>query len=113
MSAPDDALAAALRALRAEYLADAPARLAELWSAWARVQNGDAESLARLQTLAHRLAGTGGAYGLPEVTETARAVDRACRALRESGVAAGPGEVQSLRGLVQAIADAFDASTRE
>jgi HPt (histidine-containing phosphotransfer) domain-containing protein len=108
---PDEKLAAALRELRAEYLEQSPQRLAELWSAFARVQNGDADGLARLQSFAHRLAGTGGSYGLPAVTDTARALDQACRALRETGNAPRPADVQQVRSLLQGVADAFAAAT--
>jgi len=113
MSTPDDKLQAALRVLRAEYLDDAPRRLAELWTAFARVQFGDAESLTRLQSLLHKLAGTGGAYGLPAVTDTARAAEQRCHALSSAGVPPTSSDVQQLRTLIQGVADAFDASSQE
>ncbi len=109
---PDDKLAAALRQLRAEYLDNAPRRVAELWTAYARVQNGGVQSLEGLRTLVHRLAGTGGSYGLPVVTDRAVAADQSCRALLEAGTPLTPDDLQRLRLLVQGIADAFqDAST--
>lgn len=113
-TSPDDPLAGALRRLREEYLAASPQRVAELWTAYARVQNGGAPSLDGLRTLVHRLAGTGSSYGLPVVTERARAADQACRALLESGAPLSSDDVQRLRRLVQGIADAFqDATTSE
>lgn len=106
--ANDPALEAALRELRAEYLAAAPARLGELWSALDRVQNGDAEALSALRVLAHRLAGSGGGYGMPDVSTAARAADEHCKALIAAASPAGSADVSQLRVLIQGIADAFE-----
>ena len=109
----DEALAAALRVLREQYLADAPDRLAELWSTFARVQFGDPAALEKLQSLTHRLAGTGGAYGFPGVTDAARAVELACRALRDAGRTPVPSELAGLRVMIEGVADAFGATPQE
>ena len=110
----DDKLEAALRQLRADYLAAAPERVAELWTAYARVQNGGVAALEGLGILVHRLAGSGGAYGLPDVTERAREADRECRLLIASLTPPTPDDLQRLRSGVQGIADAFhNASTPE
>lgn len=108
---PDEKLAAALRELRADYLADAPRKMAELWTAYARVQNEGAASLDGLRLLVHRLAGTGSSYGLPAVTERARDADQSCRLLIEAGAPLTPEDSQRLRRLVQGIADAFQDAT--
>jgi len=111
-SAPDDQLAVAIEALRAQYLAEAPTRIAELWTEFARVQNGDAHALPALRTLAHRLAGSGGSYGLPDVTTCGRAMDQFCRAV--GGALPSSPQVADLRLLIQRIADAFhEASSPE
>ena len=107
MESPEDELAAALRELRAEYLADSTQRLGELWSALKRVQNGDADALPSLRVLVHRLAGSGGGYGLPEVSTTARAADDRCRSLIDGGVPPTAADVNQLRVLIQGVADAF------
>jgi HPt (histidine-containing phosphotransfer) domain-containing protein len=110
----DDDLAAALHRLRADYLAAAPERIAELWTAYARVQNGGVQLLEGLGTLVHRLAGTGASYGLPAVTARAREADEACRQMIASRAPLAPGDMQRLRALLQGIADAFqDASFSE
>ena len=105
MTDTDEQLAAAISALRTQYLAESPKRVAELWTEFARVQNGDAAALERLRMLVHRLAGSGGAYGLPDVTDRARAADQFCR----EALSAPPGTavVAQLRLLIQRIADAF------
>jgi hypothetical protein len=93
--------------LRAEYLADAPRRVAELWSSLERVQNGDPDGLGELRVLVHRIAGSGGGYGFPEVSRAAQAADDLCRGLllRQSAVSAS--DAARLRELVQGVADAF------
>lgn len=106
MTESDEHLAAAISALRTQYLAESPKRVAELWSEFARVQNGDTAALERLRTLVHRLAGSGGAYGLPDVTDRARAADQFCRGPL-SGTPGGAVDVAQLRTLIQRIADAF------
>lgn len=113
MTTPDEQLQAALGVLRAEYLAESPARLAELWTEFAGVQNGDGGALEALRTLVHRLAGSGGAYGLPVVTDSARAADQFCRAAAGE-VPLSKERVAGLRDLIQRIADAFhEASSPE
>ncbi|MFI5208117.1 MAG: Hpt domain-containing protein [Gemmatimonadales bacterium] len=107
MTAPeDDPLFVALRALRAEYLADAPQKIAGLWSALARVQNGEPAAVGELRTMVHHLAGSGGAYGYPVVTEHARAAEQLIDRRSAGGFAAV--ELADLRTHLQALADAFD-----
>jgi HPt (histidine-containing phosphotransfer) domain-containing protein len=92
--------------LRGEYLADAPRKIAELWNALARVQNGEPDAAGELRTLVHHLAGSGGAYGFPVVTERARAAEQLIDRL-DAAQAAAAG-IAELRAHVQALADAFD-----
>lgn len=107
MSTPeDDPLFVALRALRAEYLADAPRKITELWNALARVQNGEPGAVGELRTLVHHLAGSGGAYGFPLVTERARAAEQLIDRRGAARLAAA--ELAELRAHLQALADAFD-----
>lgn len=108
---PDDRLADALRLLRAEYLADAPRKVAELWAAHAGVQNDGVQKLEALRVLVHRLAGSGGSYGLPAVTERAADADQFCRSFIEAGTPLTPYDLERLRALVQGIADAFHNAT--
>jgi hypothetical protein len=107
VSPAEEDLQRALRELRLEYLAESPRRVAELWSALERVQNGVTGSLAELRLLVHRLAGSGGGYGLPEVTIASRAADTFCRSLLDAGAPPGADDVTQLRVLIQGVADAF------
>jgi len=74
-----DPVAAALRELRREYHAEAPARVAELEHALDRLRAGEDGADARLGVLLHRLAGSGGAYGFPKVSVVARELEQMVR----------------------------------
>lgn len=103
----DEELARKLAVLRAAYIAESPARIAELWTAFARVQNGDLLALETLAGLLHRLAGSGGAYGLMRVTEEARAGEHVAHRIHESGRAPASNELSDLRLRIQNLAEAF------
>jgi HPt (histidine-containing phosphotransfer) domain-containing protein len=102
----NDPLFVALRALRAEYLADAPRKTAELWNALARVQNGEPEAPGDLRRLVHHLAGSGGAYGFPVVTERARAAEQLID--RHGAARFAATGLTELRAHLQALADSLD-----
>jgi chemotaxis protein histidine kinase CheA len=76
-----DPLEAAMQGLRAEYLADAPERVRELSAALGRLRAHDQTALADLQRYFHRLAGSGGSYGFPEISSRSRAAEHAVAAL--------------------------------
>jgi len=63
-----------LRALREGFIAGLPERLETMRAA----QRGD--DRGTLQHEAHRLAGTGVSYGLPQLTVWGREVEKKCRA---------------------------------
>ena len=63
-----------LAALRDAFVGGLPARLDGLRAALA------AGDRVAVQVEAHRLAGTGVSYGLPELSEWGRAVERLCKA---------------------------------
>ena len=62
-------------ALRRDYLRDAPERLAELRKDLAAFRAGEQDALESLRQRFHRLAGSGGSYGFPGVTEIAREME--------------------------------------
>jgi len=72
----DEQLDDAMAALQREYLREAPARLAELHKDLAAFRAGEADALESLRVRFHRLAGSGGSYGFPRVTEVARAMEQ-------------------------------------
>jgi diguanylate cyclase (GGDEF)-like protein len=62
--------------LQREYLAELPARLEELRAGAQAFRAGQPDAGPALKTKFHRLAGSGGSYGFPEITEIARAVEQ-------------------------------------
>lgn len=74
-----DPVAEALRSLRRTYLDEAPARVAELRRAVTALRGRDEAAETTLTTLLHRLAGSGGAYGFPAVSVTARELEQIVR----------------------------------
>jgi diguanylate cyclase (GGDEF)-like protein len=70
-----DPLDDAFLELQREYLDELPARLDELRTDAAAFRAGSPEAGALLKTRFHRLAGSGGSYGFPEISEVARATE--------------------------------------
>lgn len=62
--------------LRREYLAEADERLAELRADAAAFAAGHAAAIPSLRTRFHRLAGSGGSYGFPEIGRIAREAEQ-------------------------------------
>jgi HPt (histidine-containing phosphotransfer) domain-containing protein len=71
----DEELAQIMREFRASLLV----RIADMRSEMALAQKGDAEARDRLQTLAHRLRGSAGSFGLAEIGEVARIIENECK----------------------------------
>ena len=105
-----DPLNTALAELRREYLFDVPGRLAELRKDVAAFRAGEADAVQSLIGRFHRLSGSGGSYGFPEISEIARGGERWLRTEEPT-----PGEVAAMRleELVDRLAAAFDAAARE
>jgi len=74
-----DPVAAALRELRREYQAEGPTRVMELATAFRALSEGEESAETALAMLCHRLAGSGGAYGFPDVSIAARAMEQLLR----------------------------------
>jgi HPt (histidine-containing phosphotransfer) domain-containing protein len=89
------------------YFDSLPEKRTQLADAWAVVQASawSADSLARLKTPVHRLAGSAGSYGLEEVGWAARALDAS---LKVSGTTPEQQDEieQQLETLLAALADA-------
>ena len=75
MSFPDDGPDEALRELLRDYLREAPAKLAALRKDLAAFRAGEPDALESLRGRFHQLAGSGGSYGIPRVSEVARAME--------------------------------------
>lgn len=99
----NDPVAEALRELRREYLAESQSRVEELLRGLEALAAGEDGAETALTMLFHRLAGSGGAYGFPQVSATARELERLLRS-EPHWTSARLGEV---RAGIQDIADAF------
>jgi diguanylate cyclase (GGDEF)-like protein len=67
-----DELARVLEQLTREYVAESPARLQELRKDIAALRAGETDATKSLVMRFHRLAGSGGSYGFPEISNIAR-----------------------------------------
>ena len=105
-----DVLNDALADLRREYLFDAPGRLAELRKDMLAFRAGEPDAVGSLIRRFHKLAGSGGSYGFPEISEIARGGEGWLRTESPS-----PGEVANVRleELINRLAAAFDGAARE
>ena len=90
--------------LRREYLAEAPARLGELRKDLEALNAAEPDAAASLKVRLHRLAGSGGSYGFPDISAIARST--------EQWLAEHPGPDQEglarLRDAIATIAGLFD-----
>lgn len=94
----------ALAQLRREYVAESPARLQELRKDIAAFRAGEADASRSLSVRFHRLAGSGGSYGLPEISEVGREMERWLK----TGPAPGPEAATKLDDALQRLASSFD-----
>ena len=108
-----DRLDVAMKALRAEYLADSPERVRELSAALGRLRTKDADALADLQRYFHRLAGSGGSYGFPLVTDRSRAGELAVALLARDGRSLVREDFAILEHHVLGVTDAFRDAQRD
>lgn len=104
-----DPVAEALRELRREYHAESPARVEELRRGLVALTAGEDGAEMGLAMLFHRLAGSGGAYGFPQVSVTARELERLIR----SEPHWTPARLAEVHAGIQEIADAFSSGAAE
>ena len=107
-----DKLRSALKTLRAEYLADSPERVRELSEALGRLRARDAAALGDLHRCFHRLAGSGGSYGFPEITTRSREAEHAVASLAAETRLLERADFALLEHHVLAVADAFRDAQR-
>jgi len=111
-----DPLETAMRALRVEYLYEAPERVRELSAALGRLRTGDTSAFEDLERYFHRLAGSGGSYGFPEITERGRTAEHvvirlagAARTLQREDFAILEEHVLNVARVFQTAQREFDA----
>ena len=71
--------------LRTEFRGSLPAKLKRMRSLWERVdcEEPDADALEMLRRELHTMAGSGGSFGLPQVSKAAAAAEDALDGLKE------------------------------
>src|SRR5215218_8983618 len=76
-----------LKELQEYFAGRLPERLAELEEAWAALAESgwETERVRTLHRLAHSLTGAGSTFGFPEVSRTARVLERFLKAMLDSG----------------------------
>ncbi|HKV72940.1 MAG TPA: diguanylate cyclase [Gemmatimonadales bacterium] len=97
-----------LAALRREYVADGPARLAELRKDLAAFLAGEPDAVESLTGRFHRLAGSGGSYGFEEISTISQEVEQWLRA--DPAVAPNPDARGRLSKAVDRLSAAFDTA---
>jgi HPt (histidine-containing phosphotransfer) domain-containing protein len=107
----DAALERALAALGAKYLAENPARLAELDASLARAVSGDREALSELRMLLHRIAGSAGSYGFGDATDRARVAEADVARAADSGSPLTPEIGRQLAGRLAELRAAFPSES--
>lgn len=95
--------------LRREYLAEAPARLNELRKDLEALRAGEGDAAASLKVRFHRLAGSGGSYGFPEISTAARAAEQS---LGAQG-ALDPAGIEQVAAMIEGLTAAFDRAGTE
>jgi len=110
--ATHDPLADALHELRAIYLGEAPERVRELSAALGRLRLGQPDALNDLHLYFHRLAGSGGSYGFPDITDCSRSAEHAVQRLVSSRRAVENADLAGLEQYVLDLAAAFAAAQR-
>ena len=103
-AAVSDELEQVLAQLRREYVAESPARLAEFRKDVAAFRAGEPDASKSLLILFHRLAGSGGSYGFPEISEIGRSMERWLK----STPPPGPDQAGKLDEAVDQLAKTFD-----
>jgi len=99
----------ALKQLRREYVAESPARLLELRKDVAAFRAGEPDAIKSLIVRFHRLAGSGGSYGFPDISETGRQMERWLK----QEPAPGPDEAAKLDDAMGQLAASFDRAGAE
>jgi periplasmic divalent cation tolerance protein len=88
--------------LREYFAGRLPERLAEIEEACraARDAGFTGEPLRTFHRLVHSLAGAGGTFGFPEVSESARELERLLKTFLTSAAAPGEAEVGEIEGFL-------------
>lgn len=107
---PDDLLAQQIQQLRREYLHDSSKRVDELRQLSAQLAQDPRAPFADLHQAFHRLAGSGGSYGYPDVTARSREGEYLIVRLESTGAGPTPADLAAINQIIDRVADAFAAA---
>jgi HPt (histidine-containing phosphotransfer) domain-containing protein len=99
----------AYRELQREYLEELPTALADLRRNVESFRRGE-NVVPTLKTGLHRLAGSGGSYGFPEISEIARAAEQLAAS---SSASAGADQLEEALRRLEAVLTAARAQVAE
>jgi HPt (histidine-containing phosphotransfer) domain-containing protein len=100
---------AILEQRRNDYRAALPDRVVEIEGLWHSIRRSEmpAASLVELERKAHNLAGSGGTFNFPRLSEAARCLEKAVQSLRAHGNPPGPEEEQLLSRVIENLYDTW------
>jgi len=110
---PDDPMAEVMRGLRAAYLGEAPVRIGELSASLGRLRRRDRSAVEELERYFHRLAGSGGSYGFPDVTTCSRAAEHAVHAIAAAGRDIERADLEVIERAILDLTEAFRLAQRD
>mgnify|MGYP002641488204 CR=1 FL=1 len=103
---PTSEFDARMAAVMKSFADGLPARIEALADSFSRVAVGgddQLEALVSLQAVAHKLAGSAGTFGFPEISETAGSMEVICREAVDAYPAEINGHVDALRIALQPL----------
>ncbi len=103
MDAQRDAFRDAARS-ELQRLGDARTRLQAVWQ-----DERDEDLLFELQRRAHKLAGRGGTFGFPQVSDTARALEIEMGRIIGSDMPIGAQDMETLSEMIEGVGNAVNA----
>lgn len=110
---PDDPMAEVMRGLRAAYLGEAPERIRELSASLGRLRLRDRGALEEIERYFHRLAGSGGSYGFPDVTTRSRTAEHAVHAIAASGRDLERADFEVIERAILELTEVFRSGQRD
>lgn len=114
-TAKSDALASALGALRSDYLNPWPEKLARFAALVRELDNPQtaADVLANFRTEFHRLAGSGGSYGFPKVSDQGREAELFIVSIIETGGTVSAESAQKIQDYIVNLDTLFNAAIKD
>lgn len=105
----DEVLQEEFLRLRREYVEEAPSRLDQLRTALAAIRAGDPDAPTALKSQLHQLAGSGGSYGFPAISDASRHAEEWLAEHPEPDAAG----LKFLANAIRGVATAFAAAAKE